>query len=95
MDEHESQQDPVKPSGLSLRYNLEKEPLQTGRRGPDVTLRERAATALGQWYVRRRIAGWIAALLVALLGAGGIAAALASGGFWNWLVNLYRRLAHE
>jgi hypothetical protein len=54
---------------LTLRYNLEQEPLSTGRVVPKVDLRVRAACAARPFYIRRELAGWLViALLIALLG---------------------------
>ena len=46
-------------SRLSVEYNLEKEPLQSGRTEPPVSLRTRVAMAAKQWTLRRRMAGWL------------------------------------
>lgn len=51
---------------LSARWNVEKEPL-AGSGPPPNGWVTRARTALGEWYVRRRVAGMIAALLIVLL----------------------------
>ncbi len=54
---------------VALRYNLEREPLATGRLLPKVSPRVRAACVLSPFYVRRQMAGWlVVGILVAVLG---------------------------
>lgn len=55
---------------VTRRYNLEREPLVTGRLLPRVSPRVRAAYAAAPFYMRREMAGWLAiGLLVGMLGA--------------------------
>ena len=55
---------------VTLRYNLEREPLVTGRLHPRVSPRVRAAFAANPYYIRREMAVWLViGLLVGVLGA--------------------------
>lgn len=79
----ESADSSKKPSRKSVEYNLEKEPLQTGRHSPRVSLREKAAAYLRDWKIPRRNVGLLVVFLIALL--------LAVAGTVMWLfVPLFR-----
>ena len=55
---------------VTRRYNLDREPLVTGRLLPKVSPRVRAACAVDPFYVRREMAGWLViGLIVGVLGA--------------------------
>ena len=55
---------------VTRRYNLEREPLVTGRLVPKVSPRVRAAFAADPFYVRREMAGWLViGILGGMLGA--------------------------
>lgn len=57
---------------LSVDYNLEKAPLQTGRKLPDVSLRTRVVSALQEYYYGRLVAGGFLVELLVLTIAGGL-----------------------
>ena len=48
-------------------YNLEKPPLQTGEEVSDVAAREEVAFKPDEWTMRRRIAGKLGVLFIALI----------------------------
>jgi hypothetical protein len=51
----------------SLRYNLEKEPLRTGRAPRRIVLgRVGCAVGAGAWYARSRMAGLLAVVIFAV-----------------------------
>ena len=52
---------------LKAEYNLEKLPLRTGEEVSDVSAREEAAFKPDEWTMRRRIAGKLGVLFIALL----------------------------
>lgn len=69
--------DPRPLRAITRQYNLEREPLSTGRQLPRVSLRAQSAFALSPWYLRRLVPGVIASsVLIAVLAAWGIASFL-------------------
>jgi hypothetical protein len=60
------------PAKLSTGYNLEKAPLQTGRKLPDVSLRTQVVSALQEYYRGRLLAGGFLLELIVLTIAGGL-----------------------
>lgn len=69
--------DPRRDEALEHRrrkaeYNLEKPPLRTGEKVSDVSAREEVAFKPDEWTMRRRIAGKLGVLFIALLVLMGI-----------------------
>ena len=64
---------------LSTEFNLEREPIHTDRAPDDHTLRSKAAMGLEQFYLGRRMAGWVGAVLIVVILA---IAGLAFWGIW-------------
>ena len=59
------EQKPVDVHKLHVEYNLEKEPLRTGKTVPSTTWRERAVMGLGGWGYRSLvILFWIVLILI-------------------------------
>lgn len=71
-------QEPVEPADAHVDFNLEREPLQTGRRAPRVGVHARFLSSVKGWYLRRRIAWKLAIWFILLL--------LVVGGVVYWLV---------
>lgn len=72
---------------LSVEYNLEKEPLATGRLAPRVDPATKAAMSPDEWTIRRRMAGWIAVWLMAIIITIG---AIVLFDLHRWLARLVR-----
>ncbi|MEX1095020.1 MAG: hypothetical protein WED34_03165 [Planctomycetales bacterium] len=71
----------------SVEYNLEKAPLQTGNLAPRTDLRGKAALAPGEWTARRRMAGWLAVIIMAIVLAIG---AIVIFDLHRWLARVLR-----